>query len=162
MIRRVLLFAAATAATVALGAWLLAALASDEDKIRRLLAESAEAFDAGAVGAVLEGFAPTWRDQTLGIDREALRVALLYAFLRRSDGARYRVELDADAVAVRFDDAVPDERASAEFEVTLHRRRADVEALVWTVAVQATVAKVEGHWRIVGSTHRTLAGAMPR
>ena len=90
---------------IALALWLgirvlREALWSDEERVVRLVAAAAAAFDAGAVGSVLEAFAADYTDKTTGVDRDTLRAALLQVLLRGRAGAAYRAVVDGDQIRV--------------------------------------------------------------
>lgn len=160
MIRRTLLLIAALVAITVVVYALVHVPPDPETRIRRLLAAAAESFDAGSVGGVLDAFADDYHDTTLGLDRDAVRGAMLWLNLRRQ-GGRFAVELDADAVPVAVS-ADAQDRARAEFELALLRVRGEGREPVWRVAVQAEFARRDGSWLVTKSTHKTVSGARPR
>lgn len=114
----------------AVGSW--RALASADTKIRRMFAGCVGAFNARSARGVLDCFALTYRDATVGADHETLRGALAHLLLRARDGVRYRVEIDDASLQMNVDATT----ARAAFRLALHRGRIDgSEQLKWELDV---------------------------
>jgi hypothetical protein len=136
------------------------ALASDETKIRWLLADEAAAFNDCSMLSVLDHFAPDWQDETTGVSRQALKGGLLYVFQNRRDPKTqrflYRVEVGETDIDVQG------ERATAKFPLVLHEGIDAAEKPIWELKVTADLGKHEGSWRIDRSRHETVHGSAPR
>jgi hypothetical protein len=152
-------------AVLAVVAWfggraLWRAMASDETRIGWLVADEAAAFNGAAPLSILSGFAPEYREDTVGLDRNGLRAALLWAFQnqRAGDGAfRYRVEIAPESL----DATVDGDSAQAGFGLLLFDRRTGQDAPIWEIDVKAGLRRRDGDWSFVRSTHTTLRGQRP-
>ena len=152
-------------AVVAVLAWfggraLWRAMASDETRIAWVLEDEAAAFNGAAALSILAGFAPEYRDDTVNIDKNMLRAALLWAFQNRRDGDRfrYRVEIAPDSLRTQVDGDV----AQAEFGLRLFDARAGDATPSWEIAVKARLHRRDGEWFLLHSTHSTLRGDRPQ
>lgn len=128
-----------------------------ETRIRRLVADAVEAFNAEEAGSAIEAFAERWKDETTGIDRQALHRALLFVAMTRRD--RYEIRVLEDSLEIELDPDRPD-RAQLALEFQLSDQRAKREP--WEVRVEAEVARSGGKWRFASSRHETLRGRRPR
>ncbi|MGE3171176.1 MAG: nuclear transport factor 2 family protein [Planctomycetota bacterium] len=161
-LQRVLLFAALAAVAWFGGRAVVRALASDETRIGWLLQGEAASFNGAAMLSVLGSFAPDYRETTVGIDRQALRAALLWAFQNRRDRATgrflYRVELPAEELQVTVDG----DRARAAFALRLFEGLDAAAVLRWELAVEAELERGQDGWRVARSRHETVTGERPR
>ncbi len=134
-------------------------LASDETKIRRLVAEMEEAYNEGRPGACVGPLAKGWRHEGYSIDRELLLGALFQA-ARERDMATHqlksRVEVDEDAAQVHVDG----ERATLSIEATFSRLRAGQWGQSWRLRVEAELVDGDDGWEIVKSRHEDLTGTL--
>jgi hypothetical protein len=132
-------------------------LASDETKIRRLVAGMEEAYNAGRPGSCVGPLAKDWRHESYQLDRELL-LGALFQVARERDRETHelltRVTVDEDAATV----TVQDERATLALEALFERRRAGAWRETWRVRVEAELADGEDGWQIVKSRHTDLAG----
>jgi hypothetical protein len=159
-IRRVLLIAAALMVAYFAVRAIRTALASDETRIRWLLADEAAAFNDCGMLSVLDHFAPEWQDETTGVSRQALKGGLLYVFQNRRDAKTgrflYRIEVGETDIDVQG------ERATAKFPLVLHEGIDTAERAIWELKVTADLGKHDGSWRIDRSRHETVHGTAPR
>jgi len=138
-------------------AFLVEVLTPEETKIRRLLGDMEEAYNAGRPGSCVEPVAKDWHHEGHEIDRELLFGALVQTALdrdRETKELRTRVELDEDAAEV----AVDGERATAACDATFFRLRAGQWSESWRVHLEAELEDRDDGWEIVRSRHRDLAG----
>ena len=147
-----------------LGTSMCAAMATEEQRIRWLFEAEARSFNGASLFTVLDGFAADYRDRTLGLQRSALRGALLQAFRSRRDPAtgafRYRVELPDESFVAEVD--AGGGRGTVETELLLFDSLAADEGPLWHLRLLVEVEKRAMGWRIVESEHQTLSGARPR
>ena len=138
------------------------ALRTDEERIRVLLEDEVEAFNAANAFSTLTGFADDYRDTSGGFDRDMLRSALRYAFLTRRDahGAfRHRCDLGWDGLSIDVDDGAGS--AQARFVLTLFATRDEDSPVDWEVDVDAKLSWRDGRWLVVSSKHTTTRGKRP-
>lgn len=134
---------------------------SDEERIRALFATEAARFNAGAALRVLDSFAPDYRDETLDLDRQTLRGALLWVFQNRREAASGRLVYDV-GLGEDYPIEIEGERATASVPVQLYEGLDERRRLAWSLRVAATLERRDGTWTVVRSTHETLAGRAPR
>jgi hypothetical protein len=134
-------------------------LAPAETKIRWTLEGGVAGFNAQRMDACLEPLAPAFLDATAGIGRDEVREALVVLFLQgiHGEGVPYRLELPRDDLSIEFE---PGNEAAAKVGLVLRffETSAATERLVWEVRVRAEMVRQEPGWRVLSSTHETLAG----
>jgi hypothetical protein len=164
-VKRVLLALAAGLLLFLVGRALVRALASDETKIRWLIEDMAEGFDATRMDSVLVAFAEDFRDKTSGADRRNVREALAYLFLSAKDPETkafpYRVEVDVAKLAI---DESPSEAPVADVELLARflDRRGGEESVAWEIAIVSHWVRGEYGWRIARTSYETKSGRMLR
>lgn len=154
----------AAVALVVLLYWAADLLKSDEDRIRGLLLDATESFDATRLSGALHPLAEEFRT-TGGLTREQLAGGLRYAFLTMVDGKekrfRYRLRLPEDSLSIVVTEGDPN-IATANFELDLQRRQGDAWSSEWQLRVQARLRATDQGWRIMKSSHQTASGRRPR
>ncbi len=131
--------------------------ASDETKIRWLVEQMEEAYNAGRPGSCVGPLAKGWRHEGYEIDRELLLGALFQAARERDRETRQllsRVVVDEDALVIRVDGA----RATLEVPATFSRLRAGQWQESWRISVTAELEHGDEGWEIARSRHADLAG----
>jgi hypothetical protein len=131
--------------------------ASDETKIRWLVAQMEEAYNAGRPGSCVGPLAKDWRHEGYSIDREQLLGGLFQAARERDRETRElrtRVEVDEEAVEVTLDGS----RATLATEARFFRLRAGAWEPSWHLRVTAELEDGDDGWEIVKSRHEDLAG----
>lgn len=165
---RILRIALVAAALLVLGAWLRNALASDETRIRRVIAGMVAGFNDERNAGAMRGFAQEYRDTTSGVGRDRVHEGLAYLFFSRRDPdtKRFdlRLEVPEDLLAIEVAD---DEHARASGTLRLWEgagaRDDDApETLLWEVRFDGALVDVDGAWRFATSTHETVEGRRPR
>lgn len=162
---RKILFALAGIALLFFGGrMLLDALASDETKIRRMVADAAEAYNGASARGVVAPLVDDWRDGNSGLDRDTLRLILARTFLTDRDSKTRelltRVSVDDATVVIELDEADPDRgrvAALARFE----RRRAGTWEESWVVQIEADLRRIDGDWRVVDTERVSKRGRQP-
>lgn len=131
--------------------------ASDETKIRWLVAQMEQAYNAGRPGACVGPLAKAWRHEGYELDREMLLGGLFQAAREREKETRQlrsKVEVDEDALEV----VVNGERATLSTQAVFWRLRAGSWVQSWHLRIQADLVDGEEGWEIVKSRHDDLAG----
>ena len=163
--RRILLGLAAALLLFLVGRAIVRALVSDETRIRWLVEDMAEGFDATRMDPVLVAFAEGYRDETTGADRSNVREALAYLFLTEKDPRTkafpYRVEVAITKLAI---DRSSPEKPAADCELLARflDRRGGEEKLAWEVEIVSRWIRGEYGWRIASTRHETKSGRMLR
>jgi hypothetical protein len=156
-VKRLALLLVAVALTSFLGRALYRALASDETKIRWMVADMVRGYDEGDVGDCIGAFAESWRHEGSEITRELLRGALIQTALERDPATKRqssRVEIQAESLVV----TVAGDKARLECEARFSRLRHGEWEPTWDLHAEAELEKGEHGWRIVQSRHRDLRG----
>lgn len=160
MLRHGLVVLAGALALWAVLGFVLPLFASDETRIRLLLADACEAYDEAAAGDVAAVFAPEWRDKRSGGGRADLRDALLARFVTERDPLTRawpeRARIDKRSFAVDIDEAAGTAEASFEFE--LLRLRKEGERVLWRATVELGLEERPEGWRVVATDWATLEG----
>lgn len=158
--RKIALILAGLALTFLAGRAVICGMASEETKIRWLVQEEVEAFNATSISGCMEVFASEYQETTTGLYRADLQRVLLYVFqkFRDRDSREFLYQLVApdELVDVVLRDEAETE-AEADFKVVLSERGVPV----WSIRVQAELFRGEDGWRIVSSQHSTVEGARP-
>ncbi len=131
--------------------------ASDETKIRRLVAGMEEAYNEGKPGSCVGPLAKDWRHEGYELDRELLLGGLFQTARdrdRETRQLRTRVEVDEEAVVV----TVEGEHATLTTAATFFRLRAGTWAESWHLCIEAELADGDDGWEIVKSRHEDLRG----
>lgn len=137
--------------------FLIRSLASDETKIRWLVAGMEEAYNGGHAGQCVAPLAKNWRHAGTELDRELLLGALFQASRERDPKTRQhlsRVEVDEDAAAV----TVTGERATFGADATFSRLRRGAWEETWRLRIEAELENGADGWEIVASRHTDLRG----
>ena len=133
-------------------------LESDETRIRRLIAESAQGFNAGRPGTAVEPLAETWWDRTNGIHKDTLHQILVAMVFQDKDAHGrflWQVDVPDDRLTVEVHD---DRTAHATLEAAFARKRGDEREPMWSIAIDAELRDGEDGWEVVATQHRTLSG----
>ncbi len=158
--KKIALVLAALLLALLAGRAVIRGMASEETKIRWLVQEEVESFNATSVSGCIDVLAPEYREITTGLDRSSLRGVLLYVFqkYRDQDSREFLYSLAApdELLVVTLRNEVETE-AEAEFKVVLSERGVPV----WAIRVQAELFRGEDGWRFVSSRHETVEGARP-
>lgn len=153
-----ILFALIALVVLFLGARsLLRFFSSDETKIRRLVAQMEEAYNAGKPGSCVGPLSKDWRHEGYELDRELLLGALFQAARERDKETRQlrtRVEVDEQAVVVTVDG----EHATLATEATFFRLRAGAWEESWRMRIEAELSDGDDGWEIVKSRHQDERG----
>jgi len=160
--KRVLIGVTAAYVLFLSGRALVRSLADDETKIRRMVAEMAEAFDEGRAGGATAGLAASWRHEGSLVDEQNLRLGLFQMFRERRDGAGrqlIRVRIPDELLFVEVGEGTADLRVRLELLAT--RPGEDDWQVTWSIDVDAKVVDGDDGWEIVSSRHDELEGARP-
>ena len=139
------------------GCVLVRILAPDEVKIRWLIEDAAEAYDAGKPKSTLTDLSETWFDRESGLHKDTLHQILVYHMWTDKDDEGFvgSVVIPEESLMIEVGD---DDTATARLEARFFRRTHGEPVLRWRIEVEAELAELEDGWKIVGSTHRTLEG----
>jgi hypothetical protein len=131
--------------------------ASDETKIRWIVASMEEDYNAGDPSDCIEAIAANWRHEGTEMDRRMLFGALLGIARERDRETRQlrtKVEVDEEAAAITVDG----ERATLTLEAQFLRRKGEDWAPSWRTRIEADLRDGDDGWEIVASRHEDLAG----
>lgn len=159
VIQRILLAAFALLALFFGGRGLVRFLASDETKIRRIVAEMEAAYNEGRPGACVSPLAKDWHHEGSEIDRELLLGALFETARdrdRETRQLRTHVDIDEDAARIQVDG----EHATLALDATFSRLRAGQWEPTWRVAFEAELENGSDGWGIVKSRHEDRSGTL--
>lgn len=141
-----------------LARWAFSALASDETKIRRLVAEMEDGFNEGSGRRATSGLAETWKHAGETLSRDDLRGYLLAEFhQQRSQKARrltLRVEIPADSLAIE----VEGERARLVLEAHFEKLAGEEWQPLWRTRIEAVLADGADGWQIVETEKDDIEG----
>ena len=158
--KKIALILACLVVAVFVGRIVIRGMADEETKIRRLVQEEVEAFNATSISGCMAAFATEYQETTTGLHRADFQRVLLYVF------QKYR---DRDTREFLYQLAAPDEQvdvtlrneeqteADVDFKVVLNERGAPV----WSIRVQGSLFRGEDGWQFVTSQHMTVEGARP-
>ena len=156
--KRSLLMILVLVAALVCGRWACSAFASDETKIRRLLAEMEDGFNEGSGKRATSGLAETWKHAGRARSREDLRGYLLIEFQQqRAQKARrltLRVEIPEDSIAI----SVEGDRAHLELEARFEKLAGEEWRPQWRTRIRAVLARGEEGWQIVETEKEDLEG----
>jgi len=159
-VRRILTYVALVAFLGIVGWQIYRASLSDETRIRMLLDDCVDDFNARRVLSLMDGFTLDYEDSTSGTDRNRLQGALLYLFQRRIDKKtrrfRYQIVMPEDSVRIEVAEGEPRARADLGLELVEDDRRVS-----WKLDVHAELIESDGVWRIRKSSYETVAGERP-
>ena len=139
------------------GRGLVRFFASDETKIRHLVAGMEAAYNDGRPGSCVAPLARKWRHEGSEIDRELLLGGLFQTARdrdRETRQLRSKVEVDEEAAAI----VVTDEEATLTVEAVFSRLRGGEWNETWRARVTAELEDGDDGWKIVRSRHEDLAG----
>lgn len=131
--------------------------ASDETKIRWLVEQMEEAYNAGRPGSCVGPLAKDWSHEGYSLDRQLLLGGLFQSARdrdRETRQLRSRVEVDESALRI----AVTGPRATLATEATFSRLRAGKWEESWRLALEAELEDGPDGWKFVTSRHTDLAG----
>ena len=131
--------------------------ASDETKIRRLVAGMEEAYDEGRPGSCVGPLARDWHHEGSEIDRQLLLGALFQTARDRDSQTRElrsRVEVDEEAAVI----VVDGERATLRLEAVFSRLRQGQWSESWRARIEAELVDGDDGWEIVHSRHEDVTG----
>lgn len=136
---------------------------SDEGRIRGVVLDLVEEFNARKARSMMKRFAAEYRDQTMGLSRETVAQNLKYAFAKiRNIKGRfpYRVQIPAEFVLVELN---PEDRTkgSAKFALQVLRVEGADEYLEWEAEFTLGVAQSKDGWLVTSSSHETVSGSRP-
>lgn len=136
-------------------------MTSDETKIWHVIDDVARAFGTRDRGDLVRHFAPSWRDETTGVERADLDRGLMWLFQDQSrvHEGLFTLRADPDANAYTVD--VDGDRASARTEVAIEQRETGGWEEVWRIALELELERRDGRWMIASTRHETLSGARP-
>lgn len=158
MMNRFLLAALAAFAAFFGARAIVRALASDETKIRWVLEDMADGFNATRMSRVLGGLANDFLDETSGADRELVHAGLARLFFEEKDPETkrflYRVEIPKQDVSIERDG----ETANVDLAATFFEVHGATEKLVWKARIHAAFAKTKDGWKIRRSENQTVEG----
>lgn len=159
--RKSLLALAAVAALILAIPIVRLSLASPESRIRRHLQQMASDFDRGRAGPCARGLSEEFRDDTTGAGASEVRAILAQMSLAERDPETkeflHRVTLADEEMTVAIDAADPT-RARVDLIATFEELHGGEWRLEWRVAISAEMRDEDGGWRVLRTTHETLAG----
>jgi hypothetical protein len=132
-------------------------LAPAEAKIRRLVEQMEDAYNAGKPGTCVGPLARDWRHEGHSIDRQMLLGGLFQAARERDPETRElrsRVAVDDGTLSVTVDG----ERAELSAEATFSRLSAGEWREAWRARFEAELEHGDDGWKIVRSRHADVAG----
>jgi hypothetical protein len=140
-------------------------LATDSTKVRWVVTEFVDAFNAGDIDGAMACFASGYRDESdeeNPIDRSAIHRALLAAVQNTDPQSKQpRFELKTGDELIRIVELDPEGgTAQISLEVSVRERTAG-NRLIWKVKGVVDMRRNDGDWTIVRSTHQTVVGARP-
>ncbi len=154
--KRAVLILAIAAALFLAGRAIVRGLASDETKIRRVVAHMAEGFDRTRMDPILDGLTRDFEDETSAATRQELREALAYLFFEAVDEHTKRFAYRVDVEIGRI--AVDGTNAECELDARFLDVRAAGESPAWEIAVTASFTRGDDGWRIRRTKHATKSG----
>jgi hypothetical protein len=156
--KHVLFIVAASIAAFVLGRMVFLSFVSDETKIRWLVEEMEEGYNAGDLSDCVGPLHEDWEHDGHSLTRDYLKGGLFQAFREERDretGKRTsKVEIDPESFSV----VVEDEQARIELEARFSRQKQGVWAETWHIRVFGNLENGEDGWRITRTRHDDLSG----
>lgn len=144
---------------------LVRAFASDPTRIRWLVEDMAEGFDATRMNPILAALDKDFVDDGSGATKEELRAALAQAFLQRKDPQTkafpWRVRLGEGEPRARVADGDP-KTAVFDTELAFEESHGAEWTPCWRVRVQAELVDTDEGWKIRRTRVDTLDGRRMR
>lgn len=149
------------------GRALVRAFASDETRIRWMLASMEEGYNTGDVGDAVAPLHRDWSHEGTELDRDLIRAGLARELFQdrdpRTKKLRRRVELDPGSVEVAVGEDGADVALVARFARLDPRPDAGAEdeaawGVVWTARIEAELVRTDDGWRILRSRHADVEG----
>ena len=142
--------------------WIYVSLVSDSTRIRWLLDEMEDGFNASSARAVVSGLSKDFQEETSRVSSQDIRSFLVYTFLKERDSKtkefRFRVELGEPQIEVQEPEK---KEATVKVRAGFFERRGDRWRVVWEVDIEGDLEKREEGWKIVRSRHATAEGKRP-
>ena len=137
---------------------LIRALASDETKIRRVVSEMADGFNATRMNPILDGLAQDFLEETWGADRQMVRQGLAAMFFERKDevtkGFLYRLRIPEEQFRVTLDG----DNAKLELVAEFDELHGEQTKLRWKASIHADATKTPDGWKIRRAKSDSLEG----
>jgi len=160
--KRILLVLASAVALFFAGRAIYRASVSDETRIRWVIEEMCEGFEATRMRPILAGLDTAFVDTTYDADRQLVQAALAQLFFEHRGPEEhafpYRIEWKSSNLEVEPLDGEITARASMDLELTFLERVGDDEKRIWVANVNAKLRKRDGDWRFVETATTTVEG----
>jgi len=160
--KKYLLILIGISACAALAYWVYLASASDDTRIRWLVADMLEGFNDSRAGRVVSGLSEDFSEDTVHVSREEIKGFLLQLFLTERDPEtkefRFKAEISDLQISVKGGDPP---KASARLTATLLQKSGAQWASAWVVDVEAGLGKEDGDWKFFRSRHTSREGRRP-
>ena len=140
---------------------------SEETKIRWLVEDMVEGFNAGKARQSVRGLDSNWSHAERPLDRDMLRGFILGEAMQGGLGSRrafpWRVELPPDSLRIQV--AEDEDSAALEAELLFSHNRSGTEEpadweLQWHLRLLAELHPTDEGWRILKSRHEDIQGAL--
>ena len=162
--RRLLFIVAGALALYLGGRALVHALASHETRVRWVIDDMVDGFNATRMNPILDGLDRDFLDDTWGADRDTVRAAAAHLFFDAVDPQTkrflYRAEWEPQSVVVSGDVSPV---ATVAFEVRFFELEGESESLAWKVRIEGDMhLDPERDWCFARTRTTTLEGEKPR
>jgi hypothetical protein len=140
---------------------LVRALASDDTRIRWLVADMADGFDDTRMNPILSGLAQDFVDEGSGARKDDVRAGLAQLFLQRKDPKTkkfpYRARIEQEGFTVRVHSA-ESKSGEADFVLVLEESAGELWHVAWKAQVHAQLGEDSGDWFLRRTRVDTLEG----
>lgn len=136
-------------------------LQSDEDRVRIVLEDIVDAFNARKPKRILEHLDASWREESSRLDREKLRTLLRAMALRSGALAGANPKGRRAFLESGIEVDVDGETAIAVFEAGVRARAGRDARELWRAAFTCEFKRIDGDWLMVRSRHETISGRRP-
>ncbi|MCY3004114.1 MAG: hypothetical protein NTV21_20145, partial [Planctomycetota bacterium] len=132
--------------------WIVRAFESDEERIRRAVAEMVEGFNEAQGRPVLAALSKNFVDTSSGATREDVRSALIAWFFEQVDPVtkKFLFVAELEQLDVQVDEAAREAQVSVT--IRFEKRRGDTLEPWWNAAIEGVMRDGEDGWQWVKST----------
>jgi hypothetical protein len=134
------------------GSWLADAFASDETRIRRVVAGMFDGFNDTDLSRVMDGLADGFEDESTGFGRREVRDVLVASFFQDLDADRrylFRAELVPEELAIELQDA---DAANVTVVARFYTRARGAEELFWEARIEGRMTDGDDGWQWTRTT----------
>ncbi len=137
------------------------ALLSEEARIRELMDDMAEGFNAGSPSAAMQGLDASFHEETSGATRAEIHQFLVWLYFNERDPKtkdfRFRVELEDIEVLL----GPEKQKADLKLRAVFLELRAKEFKPVCEIDLEADLEKKDSGWRVLASRHTLVSGKRP-